>query len=91
MRKIRTGINFRNLPNIVPKAYFTNLAFHFGYKMKKRKRKENIIYNLYFNLQTLAEKGYELVSGGTENHLVLVNLKTKVIEMNLVVLFSLEY
>lgn len=30
------------------------------------------------NLQTLVEKGYELVSGGTENHLVLVNLKNKV-------------
>ena len=24
------------------------------------------------------KKGYELVSGGTENHLVLVNLKNKV-------------
>lgn len=29
-------------------------------------------------LQTLIEKGYELVSGGTDNHLVLVNLKNKV-------------
>lgn len=29
-------------------------------------------------LQCLVEKGYELVSGGTENHLVLVNLKNKV-------------
>lgn len=29
-------------------------------------------------LQTLMKKGYELVSGGTENHLVLVNLKNKV-------------
>lgn len=29
-------------------------------------------------LQTLIKKGYELVSGGTENHLVLVNLKNKV-------------
>jgi glycine/serine hydroxymethyltransferase len=29
-------------------------------------------------LQSLVEKGYELVSGGTENHLVLVNLKNKV-------------
>lgn len=29
-------------------------------------------------LQTLVKKGYELVSGGTENHLVLVNLKNKV-------------
>ena len=32
-------------------------------------------------LQSLVEKGYELVSGGTENHLVLVNLKNKVIKM----------
>ena len=30
--------------------------------------------------QTLVEKGYELVSGGTENHLVLVNLKNKVMK-----------
>lgn len=29
-------------------------------------------------LQSLLEKGYELVSGGTENHLVLVNLRNKV-------------
>lgn len=33
---------------------------------------------LYLMLQTLSEKGYELVSGGTDNHLVLVNLKNKV-------------
>ncbi|KVH92380.1 Pyridoxal phosphate-dependent transferase [Cynara cardunculus var. scolymus] len=30
--------------------------------------------------QTLMESGYELVSGGTENHLVLVNLKPKGID-----------
>lgn len=29
-------------------------------------------------MQSLLEKGYELVSGGTDNHLVLVNLKNKV-------------
>lgn len=29
-------------------------------------------------MQRLLEKGYELVSGGTENHLVLVNLRNKV-------------
>lgn len=29
-------------------------------------------------LQSLLERGYELVSGGTENHLVLVNLRNKV-------------
>lgn len=28
--------------------------------------------------QALGERGYDLVSGGTDNHLVLVNLKTKV-------------
>jgi len=28
--------------------------------------------------QALSDRGYELVSGGTDNHLVLVNLKTKV-------------
>lgn len=32
-------------------------------------------------MQSLVEKGYELVSGGTENHLVLVNLKNKVTEL----------
>jgi hypothetical protein len=31
-------------------------------------------------IQSLAAKGYELVSGGTDNHLVLVNLKNKVRE-----------
>ncbi|XP_021803825.1 serine hydroxymethyltransferase 2, mitochondrial-like [Prunus avium] len=31
-------------------------------------------------MQSLVEKGYELVSGGTENHLVLVNLKNKGID-----------
>lgn len=36
---------------------------------------------MWHNLQSLVEKGYDLVSGGTENHLVLVNLKNKVIEM----------
>ncbi|KAG0475155.1 hypothetical protein HPP92_014841, partial [Vanilla planifolia] len=30
--------------------------------------------------ESLVEKGYELVSGGTENHLVLVNLKNKGID-----------
>lgn len=31
-----------------------------------------------YELQSLLERGYELVSGGTENHLVLVNLRNKV-------------
>ena len=41
-------------------------------------------------MQTLIENGYELVSGGTENHLVLVNLKSKVREdgFNLTLFFS---
>lgn len=30
------------------------------------------------NMQSLLEKGYDLVSGGTDNHLVLVNLRGKV-------------
>lgn len=36
--------------------------------------------NLIYNFQTLMDSGYELVSGGTENHLVLVNLKPKGID-----------
>lgn len=32
----------------------------------------------YLILQALTGMGYELVSGGTDNHLVLVNLKNKV-------------
>lgn len=36
--------------------------------------------NIYCLLQTLMKRGYELVSGGTDNHLVLVNLKPKVNE-----------
>lgn len=31
-----------------------------------------------YHFQSLTAKGYELVSGGTDNHLVLVNLKSKV-------------
>lgn len=31
-------------------------------------------------LQSLLANGYDLVSGGTENHLVLVNLRNKVHE-----------
>ncbi|XP_078177823.1 serine hydroxymethyltransferase, mitochondrial isoform X1 [Carex rostrata] len=34
----------------------------------------------YKNVQRLTTKGYELVSGGTDNHLVLVNLKNKGID-----------
>lgn len=34
--------------------------------------------NFLLNMQSLLEKGYDLVSGGTENHLVLVNLRDKV-------------
>ena len=29
-------------------------------------------------MQSLVERGYDLVSGGTDNHLVLVNLRNKV-------------
>lgn len=36
------------------------------------------LLQILLHLQRLVEKGYELVSGGTENHLVLVNLKNKV-------------
>ena len=35
--------------------------------------------NVVSCFQALKTKGYELVSGGTDNHLVLVNLKSKVI------------
>ena len=30
------------------------------------------------SMQSLVERGYDLVSGGTDNHLVLVNLRNKV-------------
>lgn len=33
---------------------------------------------MLIELQILLEEGYDLVSGGTENHLVLVNLRNKV-------------
>lgn len=39
-------------------------------------------------LQALNDKGYDLVSGGTENHLVLVNLKPKVCMENFTLFFS---
>jgi len=35
-------------------------------------------FDMLIELQSLLEKGYDLVSGGTENHLVLVNLRNKV-------------
>ncbi|TYJ47096.1 hypothetical protein E1A91_A02G164100v1 [Gossypium mustelinum] len=41
---------------------------------------EQVLSNCSKFAQTLARKGYELVSGGTENHLVLVNLKNKGID-----------
>ncbi|KAL6012715.1 hypothetical protein ACLOJK_003204 [Asimina triloba] len=41
---------------------------------------EQVLSNCAKFAQTLQEKGYELVSGGTENHLVLVNLKSKGID-----------
>ncbi|URD72946.1 Interconversion of serine and glycine (By similarity) [Musa troglodytarum] len=42
---------------------------------------EQVLSNCANFAQCLVEKGYELVSGGTENHLVLVNLKNKVLEL----------
>ncbi|KAK1292844.1 hypothetical protein QJS10_CPB17g02456 [Acorus calamus] len=41
---------------------------------------EQVLSNCAKFAQCLTEKGYELVSGGTENHLVLVNLKNKGID-----------
>ncbi|CAL9750965.1 unnamed protein product [Musa acuminata subsp. burmannicoides] len=41
---------------------------------------EQVLSNCAKFAQCLVEKGYELVSGGTENHLVLVNLKNKGID-----------
>ncbi|KAK8709959.1 hypothetical protein V6N13_145306 [Hibiscus sabdariffa] len=41
---------------------------------------EQVLSNCSKFAHALAAKGYELVSGGTENHLVLVNLKNKVID-----------
>ncbi|XP_031108315.1 serine hydroxymethyltransferase, mitochondrial [Ipomoea triloba] len=45
-----------------------------------RAYQEQVLSNCSKFAQTLVEKGYELVSGGTENHLVLVNLKNKGID-----------
>jgi glycine hydroxymethyltransferase len=41
---------------------------------------EQVISNSAKFAQSLVAKGYELVSGGTDNHLVLVNLKNKGID-----------
>ncbi|XWS41684.1 hypothetical protein CRYUN_Cryun17cG0103700 [Craigia yunnanensis] len=41
---------------------------------------EQVLSNCSKFAQTLTAKGYEIVSGGTENHLVLVNLKNKGID-----------
>ncbi|MQL41384.1 serine hydroxymethyltransferase, partial [Escherichia coli] len=45
-----------------------------------RAYQEQVLSNCSRFAQALSEKGYELVSGGTENHLVLVNLKNKGID-----------
>ncbi|XP_058750217.1 serine hydroxymethyltransferase, mitochondrial [Vicia villosa] len=45
-----------------------------------RAYQEQVLSNSSKFAQALSEKGYELVSGGTENHLVLVNLKKKGID-----------
>ncbi|XP_027161710.1 serine hydroxymethyltransferase, mitochondrial [Coffea eugenioides] len=45
-----------------------------------RAYQEQVLSNCSKFAQTLVEKGYDLVSGGTENHLVLVNLKNKGID-----------
>nr|pir glycine hydroxymethyltransferase (EC 2.1.2.1) A_IG002P16.3 - Arabidopsis thaliana [Arabidopsis thaliana] len=39
-----------------------------------------VIISYGLSMQTLLAKGYDLVSGGTDNHLVLVNLKNKGID-----------
>ena len=41
---------------------------------------EQVLSNYSKFAQRLLEKGYELVSGGTENHLVLVSLRNKGID-----------
>ncbi|XP_019420948.1 PREDICTED: serine hydroxymethyltransferase, mitochondrial-like isoform X3 [Lupinus angustifolius] len=45
-----------------------------------RAYQEQVLSNSSKFAQALTEKGYELVSGGTDNHLVLVNLKNKGID-----------
>ena len=35
-------------------------------------------FAVLIELQSLLEKGYDIVSGGTDNHLLLVNLRNKV-------------
>jgi len=45
-----------------------------------RAYQEQVLSNSFKFAQALSERGYELVSGGTENHLVLVNLKNKGID-----------
>ncbi|CAL5188535.1 unnamed protein product [Lathyrus oleraceus] len=45
-----------------------------------RAYQEQVLSNSSKFAKALSEKGYDLVSGGTENHLVLVNLKNKGID-----------
>ncbi|XVF61470.1 hypothetical protein PTKIN_Ptkin08bG0131800 [Pterospermum kingtungense] len=51
-----------------------------GWNRNRRFRNCNRNRNRSFSVKTLAANIYELVSGGTENHLVLVNLKNKGID-----------
>ncbi|CAI0405358.1 unnamed protein product [Linum tenue] len=45
-----------------------------------RAYQEQVLRNCFKFAEALGEMGYDLVSGGTENHLVLVNLKNKGID-----------
>ncbi|KAL2900344.1 Serine hydroxymethyltransferase 2 mitochondrial, partial [Bienertia sinuspersici] len=47
---------------------------------KYKAYQEQVLSNCTASAQKLADKGYHLVSGGTDNHLVLVNLRDKGID-----------
>ena len=63
-----------------PRCYKTKISSSKALLLVLYSLKSLIDGNIF--IQSLVAKGYELVSGGTDNHLVLVNLKNKVREKN---------
>jgi glycine/serine hydroxymethyltransferase len=54
------------------------LFFHQAASPLFRKYQEQVLANCKALSDALAAKGYRIVSGGTDNHLILVDLKDKV-------------
>ncbi len=73
-RAVFPGIQAGPLMHIIAaKAVVFREAQEFGFREYQRQ----IIYNCQAMAQSLIEEGFELVTGGTDNHLMLVDLRNK--------------